>query len=51
MPTPEKRISRKKSTSHRKSDAQKKHQERAKKAMTMFKTGKVSTLKKAWAKV
>lgn len=51
---PEKRISRKKSsTSHtkRKSVAQKRHQERAKKAMTMFKSGKVSSLKVAWSKV
>jgi hypothetical protein len=48
---PEKRVSRRKSTSRKKSAAQKRHQERAKQAMTLFKSGKVSSLKKAWAKV
>jgi hypothetical protein len=53
MPGPEKekRVSRKRSSSKRKSVAQKRHQERAKKAMTLFKSGKVSSLKLAWKKV
>lgn len=51
---PEKRVSRKssgKSSGKRKSVAQRRHQERAKQAMTLFKSGKVSSLKKAWLKV
>jgi hypothetical protein len=51
MPT--KQVSRKKSGSHRrtKSAAQKRHQARAAQAMKIYKSGKASSLKKAWAKV
>jgi len=48
---PPKEVSRKKSVRRNKSAAQKRHQERAKKAMTLFKSGRVSSLKKAWSKV
>ena len=48
---PDKKVSKKKSVVRRKSTAQKKHQERAKKAMTMYKSGEAKTLKSAWAKV
>lgn len=54
MPAPEKekRVSRRRSSGKRKqSTAQKKHQLRAKQAMTLFKSGKVSSLKAAWKKV
>jgi hypothetical protein len=47
----EKRVSRRRSSSKRKSAAQKRHQERAKKAMLLFKTGKASSLRAAWKKV
>lgn len=46
---PPKQISRKNSRS--KSSSQKKHQERAAKAMKIFKSGKAVTLKQAWKKV
>jgi len=51
MPKTEKRISRRRSSSKRKSVAQRKHQARAKEAMTLFKSGKAKTLKLAWSKV
>ncbi len=51
MPSKEVRVVRRRSSSKRKSVAQKKHIERAKKAMTLFKSGKVSNLKQAWKRV
>ena len=51
MPGTEKRVSRSRSSSKRKSAAQKRHQERAKKAMTLYKSGKYKTLKAAWTHV
>jgi len=50
---PSKHTSRKKSRSRSKgkTPAQKRHQERATRAMKMFKSGKVTSLKRAWAKV
>ena len=51
MPGTEKRVSRRRSSSKRKSTAQKRHQARAKEAMTLFKSGKASSLKAAWRKV
>ena len=48
---PPKHASRKKSRSKGKSAAQKRHQERAAKAMKLFKSGKVNSLKKAWSRV
>ncbi len=51
----DKKVSRKKTSSKmlvkRKSSAQKKHQARAKEAMTLYKSGKARTLKSAWQKV
>lgn len=50
-----KTVSRKKTMSKKKSSvkspAQRKHQIRAKAAMTMYKSGKAKTLSAAWAKV
>ena len=51
MPDKEKRVSRKRSSSKRKSVAQLKHQKRAKEAMTLFKSGKYKSLKLAWSHV
>jgi hypothetical protein len=51
MPIKEQRVSKRKSVSRKKSAAQMKHQARAKKAMTLYKSGKVSSLKKAWTQV
>lgn len=47
----EERVRRRRSSSKRKSAAQKRHQERAKKAMELWKSGKASSLKAAWRKV
>lgn len=49
---PEKRVLvKKRSSGKKKSLAQKKHQERAKKAMDLWKSGKAQSLKAAWRKV
>lgn len=45
------RVRRKRSSNKRKSSAQKRHQERAKHAMTLWKSGKASSLKAAWKRV
>jgi hypothetical protein len=47
----EERVHRRRSSSKRKSAAQKQHQERCKKAMQLFRSGKASSLKAAWKKV
>ena len=39
------------STNKTKTVAQKKHQENASKAMKMYKSGRVSSLKKAWSQI
>jgi len=53
MPTAkEERVPRRRrSSSRKKSVAQKRHQARAKQAMTLFKSGKASSLKNAWKHV
>jgi hypothetical protein len=55
MPTKERSPRIKKHSSRRNfkrtTSAQRKNQEHAKKAMLLFKSGKTSSLKKAWAKV
>jgi len=53
MPGPEKekRVSRRRNSSKRKSAAQLKHQKRAKEAMNLWKSGKAPSLKAAWKKV
>lgn len=49
---PVKQASKKRSQPRKiKSAAQKRHQERATKAMKLFKSGKVTSLKRAWARV
>lgn len=45
------KVRRRRSSSKRKSVAQKRHQERAKKAMELWKSGKAKSLKLAWTKV
>jgi len=45
------KVGRRRSSGRRKSSAQRKHQERAKKAMQLFKSGKYKSLKLAWAHV
>lgn len=47
----EKRVSRRRDSSKRKSVASKKHTERARKAMQLWRSGKYKTLKIAWTHV
>lgn len=51
MPESQKKERIKRTSSKRKTSAQKKHQERAKKAMDIWKSGKAPSLKAAWKKV
>jgi len=50
-PISERRIKRSKSSKKKPSSAQKHHQQRAKNAMELWKSGKASTLKAAWKRV